>query len=149
MGYCIVHNPLLLQPLRHWFTFISRKYEHLAVEDFVVKDLPDSRGSCLRLLPCFPLCAFIIAHSWLFVKHFFCQVLYYYREDTWREPRGFCLLEIFLPPYHHYTTGVLVCQGVFYIFFRAFEGESVAPTARFTSEVLGLISVVHPVLLSP
>ena len=31
MGYCIVHNPLLLQPLRHWFTFIFRKYEHLAV----------------------------------------------------------------------------------------------------------------------
>jgi hypothetical protein len=31
MRYCIVHNPLLLQPLGHWFTFISRKYEHLAV----------------------------------------------------------------------------------------------------------------------
>ena len=31
MGYCIVHNPLLLQPLRHWSTFIFRKYEHLAV----------------------------------------------------------------------------------------------------------------------
>ena len=54
VGYCIVHNPLLLQPLRHWFTFIFRKYEHLAVEDFVIKDLHDSRGSRLRLLPCFP-----------------------------------------------------------------------------------------------
>ena len=31
MRYCIAHNPLLLQPLGHWFTLISRKYEHLAV----------------------------------------------------------------------------------------------------------------------
>jgi hypothetical protein len=31
MRYCIAHNPLLLQPLGHWFTFIFRKYEHLAV----------------------------------------------------------------------------------------------------------------------
>ena len=31
MRYCIVHNPLLLQPMRHWFTFIFRKHEHLAV----------------------------------------------------------------------------------------------------------------------
>lgn len=45
--YCIAHNPLLLQPLGHWFTFIYRKHEHLAVEDFIVKVLPDSRGSCL------------------------------------------------------------------------------------------------------
>ena len=29
--YCIAHNPLLLQPLGHWFTFIYRKCEHLAV----------------------------------------------------------------------------------------------------------------------
>ena len=54
MGYCIAHNPLLFQPLRHWFTFIYRKCEHLAVEDFVIKDLHDSRGSRPRLLPCFP-----------------------------------------------------------------------------------------------
>ena len=56
IGYCIVHNPLLLQPLRHWFTFISRKHEHLAVEDFIVKVLSDSHGSCLlasALLPSF------------------------------------------------------------------------------------------------
>lgn len=31
MRYCIAHNPLLLQPLGHWFTFIYRKCEHLAV----------------------------------------------------------------------------------------------------------------------
>ena len=35
-----------------------------------------------------PLCAFIIARFWLFVKHFFCQVLYF-AEKTWQEPRGF------------------------------------------------------------
>ena len=29
--YCIAHNPLLLQLLGHWFTFIYRKCEHLAV----------------------------------------------------------------------------------------------------------------------
>lgn len=43
MGYCIVHNPLLLQPLRHWFTFIFRKYEHLAVGS-LGKGLTRSRG---------------------------------------------------------------------------------------------------------
>ena len=31
MEYCIAHNPLLLQLLGHWFTFIYRKCEHLAV----------------------------------------------------------------------------------------------------------------------
>ena len=51
--------------------------------------------------------------------------------------------------YLYCITTWVVCQGVFYIFFRAFEGGSVAPTARFTSGVLGLISVVHPVPLSP
>ena len=71
MRYCIVHNPLLLQPLGHWFTFIFRTHEHHAVEDFVVKVLSDSRGSCLWLLPCFPLCTSIIAHSWWLVKRFF------------------------------------------------------------------------------
>lgn len=29
--YCIAHNPLLLQPLGHWFTFIFRAREHRAV----------------------------------------------------------------------------------------------------------------------
>ena len=45
LEYCIAHNPLLLQLLGHWFTFIYRKCEHLAVEDFIVKVLCDSRGS--------------------------------------------------------------------------------------------------------
>ena len=66
MGYCIVHNPLLLQPLRHWFTFISRKYEHLAVEDFVVKVLYDSRGSrrfTFALLP--SLCLYYSTLDWV------------------------------------------------------------------------------------
>ena len=31
VGYCIAHNPLLFQPLRHWLTFVYRKCEHLAV----------------------------------------------------------------------------------------------------------------------
>ena len=30
VGYCIVHNPLFLQPLRHWLTLIYREHEHLA-----------------------------------------------------------------------------------------------------------------------
>ena len=38
--------------------------------------------------PCFPLCAFIIARIRLFVKHFFLPSLIFFREDTWREPRG-------------------------------------------------------------
>ena len=61
-----------------WFTFVSRTPTPRAVEDFVIKDLHDSRGSCLRLLPCFPLCSFIIAHSWLFVKHFFEKSQFYF-----------------------------------------------------------------------
>ena len=71
MEYCIEHNPLLLQLLGHWFTFISRKCEHLAVEDFIIKDLPDSRGSCLRLLPCIP-------HLYLdYITHLvICQALF-------------------------------------------------------------------------
>ena len=43
IGYCIAHNPLLLQSLRHWFTFIYRKCEHLAVS-FIRKVLYRSRG---------------------------------------------------------------------------------------------------------
>jgi hypothetical protein len=54
VGYCIVHNPLLLQPLRHWFTFIFRKYEHLAVGSWG-KGLTDSRGSFPLGLPYPPL----------------------------------------------------------------------------------------------
>ena len=29
--YCIAHNPILLQPMGHWFTFIYRAREHRAV----------------------------------------------------------------------------------------------------------------------
>ena len=70
VGYCIVHNPLLLQPLRHWFTFISRKHEHLAVEDFIVKVLLNSRGSRFQLQPCIPHCPFIVSQFGGFVKRF-------------------------------------------------------------------------------
>ena len=41
--YCIAHNPLLLQPLGHWFTFIYRKCEHLAVGS-LGRGLTRSRG---------------------------------------------------------------------------------------------------------
>ena len=58
-GYCIAHKPLLFQPLRHWFTFIYRKHEHLAVEDFGIKDLHDSRGSNLLVSALLPsLCTY-------------------------------------------------------------------------------------------
>ena len=63
VGYCIVHNPLLLQPLRHWFTFIFRKHEHLAVEDFVVKVLYDSRGSRLFALALHPSFVPLLYHN--------------------------------------------------------------------------------------
>lgn len=59
MRYCIAHNPLLLQPLGHWFTFISRKCEHLAVGSSDI-GLTDSRGSLPLGLPCplllYPYC---------------------------------------------------------------------------------------------
>ena len=41
--YCIAHNPLLLQLLGHWFTFIYRKCEHLAVGS-LGQGLTRSRG---------------------------------------------------------------------------------------------------------
>ena len=49
--------PAPLHPVRSR-TLSSRSYTPLV-------------GLATPLLPCFPLCAFIIAHSWLFVKHFF------------------------------------------------------------------------------
>ena len=52
--YCIAHNPLLLQLLGHWFTFIYRKCEHLAVEDFVSKDLLALVGTHILWSPCIP-----------------------------------------------------------------------------------------------
>ena len=55
--------PAPLHPVRSR-TLSSRSYTTLV-------------GLATPLLPCFPLCAFIIAYIWLFVKHFFCQVLYF------------------------------------------------------------------------
>ena len=49
--YCIAHNPLLLQPLGHWFTLVYRKREHLAVRS---KSL-GSRGKSYIALVGFPL----------------------------------------------------------------------------------------------
>ena len=59
MRYCIAHNPLLLQPLGLWFTFIYRKCEHLAVGSWGW-GLTASRGSFPLGLPCprllYPYC---------------------------------------------------------------------------------------------
>ena len=49
--YCIAHNPLLLQPLGHWFTFIYRKHEHLAVRSKCL----GTRGKSYIALVGFPL----------------------------------------------------------------------------------------------
>ena len=65
MGYCIAHNPLLFQPLRHWLTFIYRKCEHLAVGSSG-RGLTRSRGRLT--LPC---CVLIISQTLRFVKTFF------------------------------------------------------------------------------
>ena len=78
MRYCIAHNPLLLQPLGHWFTFIYRKCEHLAVGS-LGRGLTDSRGSAVLLValpsPFVPLLyhtlrglsrGFLHFFSWLF-----------------------------------------------------------------------------------
>ena len=80
--YCIAHNPLLLQLLGHWFTFIYRKCEHLAVEDFVVKVLHDSRGSRRFTLALHPSFTSLLYHnlgdlsrgfSKLFLKNSVCR----------------------------------------------------------------------------
>ena len=51
---CILRILDILSACEVWFKFIFRTQEHRAVEDFVIKDLHDSRGSCLRLLPRIP-----------------------------------------------------------------------------------------------
>ena len=78
-----MHNPLLLQPLGHWFTFIFRKHEHLAVGSSG-RGLTDSRGSALfrgRLTLAF--CTLIVSYFKGFVKgfllkffNFFCPYLH-------------------------------------------------------------------------
>ena len=57
LRYCIAHNPLLFQPLGHWFTFIYRKCEHLAVGS-LGQGLTRSRGHPPSWLPCPPLLCF-------------------------------------------------------------------------------------------
>ena len=47
VGLCILRIHDIFSACVVWFTFVSRKQEHLAVEDFIVKVLSDSRGSCL------------------------------------------------------------------------------------------------------
>ena len=66
MEYCIAHNPLLLQLLGHWFTFIYRKREHLAVGS-LDRGLTCSRGRPTWVASSSP-CVFIIAHFVGFVK---------------------------------------------------------------------------------
>ena len=121
-GYCIVHNPLLLQPLRHWFTFIFRKHEHLAVGS-LDKGLTCSHGRPVWVASSSP-CVFIITH---FVG---LSSLIFYREDTWREPRGQGQVKLdswsHLPigcsisPWHLYCiTNLSTCQ---HFFWKVFGG---------------------------
>ena len=54
-GFCILRILDIVSACEVWFTFIFRKQEHLAVEDFVVEVLHDSHGSTLALrLPRIP-----------------------------------------------------------------------------------------------
>ena len=62
--------PYYFNLLGHWFTFIYRKYEHLAVESLCRVGL--TRSPCdLALRVAFPLSVFIIPHFRGFVKRFF------------------------------------------------------------------------------
>ena len=72
VGYCIAHNPLLLQPLRHWLKFIYRKCEHLAVGSSG-RGLTDSRGSFPLGLPC-PRLSYLDYSTHLAI----CQALFYF-----------------------------------------------------------------------
>lgn len=51
---CILRIHDIVSACVVWFTFLYRTQEHHAVEDFIIKDLHDSHGSCLWLLPCIP-----------------------------------------------------------------------------------------------
>ena len=173
MGYCIVHNPLLLQPLRHWSTFISRKYEHLAVEDFIVKVLHDSRGSrlfTLALLPslCFyystllAICqeVFLITtcfFSRLLPTPFAVRVLSLATRGWWKvvatpwnrtfEEVSFRTLVLL---YSYYITGLSTCQEFFLFFFEigkcGFQPLRHSPV--FTDD-FGTIEKPCPLLLYP
>ena len=71
LRYCIAHNPLLLQPLGHWFTFIFRKYEHLAVGS-LGQGLTRSRGHPpFRGRLALAFCTLIVSQLGRFVKGFF------------------------------------------------------------------------------
>jgi hypothetical protein len=62
--------PYYFNLLGHWFTFIYRKYEHLAVESLCRVGL--TRSPCdLTLRVAFPLSVYIIAYFVGFVKGFF------------------------------------------------------------------------------
>ena len=119
MRYCIAHNPLLLQPLGHWFTFISRKYEHLAVGSSGV-GLTDSRGSLPLGLPCplrlYPYCI----TTWEICQEVFFRFLsiqsscgHLLRKPYRLRPRLTSWLLL------HCITHRAICQGVFYIFFSS------------------------------
>ena len=95
-----MHNPLLLQPLGHWFTLISRKHEHLAVGSSG-RGLTDSRGStlfrgCLTLA----FCTLIVSHFKGFVKNFFEEFLFHLCR------LGICCSS-FLTPLLYHTLGDL------------------------------------------
>ena len=86
--YCIAHNPLLLQPPRHWFTLIYRKCEHLAV--WVIRERSYWLSWALPFGIASPLTTFILYHKPFSLSiPFFLPSLIFFREDTWREPRGF------------------------------------------------------------
>ena len=70
MRYCIVHNPLLLQPPGHWLTFIYRTHEHRAVGSSGI-GLTGSRGlSLFRVAVPSPV-VFIVPQTFQFVNTFF------------------------------------------------------------------------------
>ena len=72
--YCIAHNPLLFQPLRHWFTFIYRKCEHLAVGS-LGQGLTRSRGHPLLWSPCPPLLYPYCITTWAICQGVFQNIL--------------------------------------------------------------------------
>ena len=126
MGYCIVHNPLLLQPLRHWFTFIFRKYEHLAVGSWG-KGLTRSRGHPPFVValpsPFVPLLYHTLRGLSRGFLNFFCSVgRFCFTSPNYALGRGCSLLSASFVPLLYHNLGDL-SRG-----FQKFSQISFQPT---------------------
>ena len=112
-GYCIAHNPLLFQPLGHWFTLIYRKCEHLAV--WVIGSRSYWLSWALPFGIASSLTTFILYHKLFSLSIPFFAKSYIFPRRYLARTSWFWVFLLFVPLLYH-TLRVL--SRVFYIFLR-------------------------------